>query len=267
MDTATRKYAANNFVKSSGLLADVSLLLSAWDESKTVEENFDAAVRQNLFGKASRQRVTEILRIFRRRYLPNDGAAHAFRAFVGSSLPSEITDRIVYYYTALAEPMLYDFVIDYLYPRYQRGERVLTVRNAQEFIRAAIDEGKMIGKWESASTRERVAQGLLSTLRDLGVLSGALRSPNKTIASPHVHILAFAYIAFHIRCGEPSGERLIHHRRWQLFFLSPREVEGYLAEADAHKLLTYQAAGSIIRIEFPTDDLTEYAHALIGRTI
>jgi hypothetical protein len=265
--TANRGYSVTSLTKSSGLLADVSLLFSAWDESKTVEENFEIAVRQNLFGKASRHRVSEILRIFRRRYLPDDGSDRAFRVFVGSPLPSEVTDRIVYYYTALAEPALYDFVVDLLYDLYLRGDRMITIRHAQDFIAEAVRAGRTIGRWDSPNTRERVAQGLLSTLRDFGILSGAKGSPSKTISPARLHVLAFAYIAFHIKRTEPSGERLLHHRHWRLFFLSPRDVEGYLAEADAQKLLIYQAAGSIVRIEFPSDDITEYAHALVGRAL
>jgi hypothetical protein len=260
-------YTITNLTKSSGLLADVNLLFAAWNEKKSVEENLSDAVRQNLFGKASRQRVTTILNIFRRRYLPDDGSDRAFRIFVHSDLASEVTSQVIYLYTALAEPMLYDFAADYLYERFQHGERALTVRNALEFIAEAVNEGKMAGKLESEKTRERAAQGLLSTLRDFRVLTGAMRSPSKLLAPTRLHILAFAYIAFYIKRAEPSGERLVHHRHWRLFFLGPHDVEGYLAEADAHKLLSYQAAGSVIRIEFPTTDFTEYAHALAGRTI
>ena len=267
LEKTTKGYTVTGLIKSSGLLADVSLLVSAWDESKSVEENFEAAVRRNLFGKASRRRVSDILRVFRGRYLPDDGSDRAFRLFVGSSLPSEVTDRVVYYYTALAEPAIYDFVTDYLYARYQRGARTVTIRNAQEFIAEAMRAGKTEGKWDSENTRERVAQGLLSTLRDFGILSGAVKSPQKTLAPAHLPVLAFAYVAFHLKQSEPSGERMINHRHWRLFFLSPHDVEGYLAEADARKLLTYQAAGSIIRIEFPADDFVEYAHALTGRTL
>lgn len=222
-------------------------------------------MRQNVFGKASRQRVADILRIFRRRYLPGDGSEAAFRAFVGSSLPSEVTDPVVYYYTALAEPALYDFVTDYLHLRYQRGERALTIRNAQEFIADAIRAGKTEGHWASENTRYRVAAGLLSTLRDMGVLHGAVKSPDKTIAPAPLPILAFAYLAFHLKRTEPSGERLVAHPHWRLFFLSVPVVERLLAEADAEKLLSYQAAGSIVQIEFPTDDFLAYARTLTTR--
>jgi BrxA len=266
-EKTAKGYTVTNFIKSSGLLADVSLLLSAWDESRSVEDNLDAAIRQNLFGKASRKRTADILRVFRQRYLPQDGSDRAFRIFVGSSLPSEITDRVIYYYTALAEPLLYDFVTDYLYPRYSRSERTITIRNAQEFITEGIRGGKTEGKWESENTRERVAQGLLSTLRDFGLLAGANRSPAKMLAPARLHVLAFAFIAFHMKRNEPSGLRILNNRAWRLFLFSLHDVEGYFAEADAEKLLTYQAAGSTIRIEFPTNDFEEYARALIERAV
>jgi BrxA len=260
-------YKSYNLKNASGLLADVSLLFSAWDETKSAEENFDVAIRHNLFGKASRKRVADILGVFRQRYLPYDGSDRALRIFVGSSLPSEVTDRVLYYYTALSEPMIYDFVTEYLYDRYFRGERTITVRNAEEFINEAIHRGMMAGSWESAQTRARVARGLMSTLRDLGTLVGAPRSHEKALAPARLHVLAFAYIAFHIKRSEPSGERLVNHSHWRLFFLTPRDVESYFAEADAEKLLTYQAAGSIIRIEFPTSDFEEYARTLTERTV
>lgn len=262
----TKKYSLSNFTKSSGLLADMNLLLAHWDESKTVEENFGEAIRRNLFGKATRNRVAILLRIFHRRYLPTNGTARAFRVFVGSHLPSEVTDRVVYYYTALAEPVLYDFVVEYLFPLFLRGEQMVTTNHALEFLREVSDAGKTEGKWESQATRRRAAQGLLSTLRDLGVLSGAKGSPHKILAPKHLHVLAFAYIAFHIKRTELSGEKLIHHLHWRLFFLQTLDVERYFAEASAEKLLTYQAAGSIIRIEFPTTDFEEYVNALTTRT-
>lgn len=265
LESRPKGYTVTNLIKSSGLLADTRLLFSAWDETKSQEENFDAVLRQNLFGKASRRRVTDMLNVFKRRYLPQDGSASALRLFVNSSLPSDVTDRVLYYYTALAEPLIYDFVGEYLFERYYLGDYRVTVRTAQEFISEAIHEGKTEGAWESAETRERVAQGLLATLRDCGILNGAARSPEKHIAPPRLPLLAFCYVAFHIKRTEPSGERLLNHPHWRLFLVGPPQVERLFAEADAEGLLSYQAAGSIIRIEFPKTDFEEYVHALTAR--
>ena len=87
------------------------------------------------------------------------------------------------------------------------------------------------------------------------------------IAPARLPILAFAFIAFHIKRNESSGFRILNHRHWCLFLLSPHEVENYFAEAEAEKLLNYQAAGSVIRIEFPPSDFEEYARALTERTV
>lgn len=262
---STAGYKSYNLKNTSGSVADINLLVSNWDESKSVEQNLDNAVEKNLFGKTSRKRVQDLLKVFRERFLVDEGSARAFRLFVGSSLPAEITDRVILYHTAITEPLLYDFVTEYLYDLYLRGERRVTVRNANEFIAESLREGKMVEKWESEQTRARVARGLMATVRDLGVLVGGVQSPEKTISPAPLHVLAFAYIAFHIKRTEPSGEKLVHHPHWRLFFLNASQVESYFADADAHKLLSFQAAGSIIRIEFPTDDFDEYVQLLIEK--
>ena len=42
-------------------------------------------------------------------------------------------------------------------------------------------------------------------------------------------------------------------------------VERFLIEADQNGLLEYQAAGSVVRIGFPTQSLEEYARVLAGK--
>jgi hypothetical protein len=259
-------YTVTNLIKSSGLIADARLLLAAWDESKSIEQNFDTAIRQNILGKASRKRVGDLLRVFKQRYLPLGNVGPAFRTFVNSYLPAEAIDQILYWHTAVTEPALYDFVTEFLFDHYSKGERTVNVNHAQNFLREAIREGKTEGSWDSENTRERVCQGLLSTLRDFHILEGIKRSQEKSIAPPRLHVLAFAYIAFLIKRNEPSGERLINHPDWRLFLLGTRAVERLFTEADAERLLTYQAAGSIIRIEFSTDNFQEYVNALVARS-
>ncbi len=265
--TKQRGYTVNNLIKASGLLADVRLLFAAWDEGLSVEENLDAVVRKNLFGKSSRRRVMDVLNVFKQRYLLQNGSSRACRMFVNSALPTYVTDQVLYYYAALAEPVLYDFVCDVLFDRYYRGAYRVNIHTALDFISEAIREKKTQGVWESANTRERVAQGIIGSLRDFGMLEGVSGSPEKQISPPHLDLRAFCYISFHLKQGEPSGERLVNHPHWRLFLLGPQQVERLFAEADAEGLLTFQAAGSIIRVGFPSADFEEYVHALIQRAL
>jgi hypothetical protein len=109
----------------------------------------------------------------------------------------------------------------------------------------------------------RVAQGLLSTLRDFGVLQGAV---NKRIAPAYLPVTAFAYIAFYLKQRQPSGAKLLEHPDWKLFFLNRESVERFFFEANQHSLLEYHAAGTVTRLTFPADTLEEYADVLAEKS-
>ena len=59
----------SRIIKASALLDDTKTLLSHWDIDATVPENLDRINRENVFAKASRSRVKDILAVFRQRYL------------------------------------------------------------------------------------------------------------------------------------------------------------------------------------------------------
>lgn len=258
-----RRYSSK-IIKASALLSDTKTLFTHWDEAKTAEENLQEARRANIFGKASRSRVADILAIFRQRYCLTDGSDIALRRLVRSGLPAETVDRVLYYHAALADPLLYDFVTEYLYHLYRRGRHVVTVEDALEFVRRAVAAGRTTTEW-SATTQKRVAQHLLAALRDFHVLQGARRSPRKTFAPAHLPVEAFVYIAFDIHREVVSGERLLHHRHWRLFLLDVGAVERLFVEAHQSGYLRYEAAGSLVRVDFPYPDLLALVDSLVER--
>jgi hypothetical protein len=125
-------------------------------------------------------------------------------------------------------------------------------------LRKWVDEGKTSGVWNDNTIR-RVTQGVLSTLRDFGVLQGAV---NKRIGPAYLSIQAFAYIVFYLRQHQPSGTKLLNLVDWKLFFLPREGVERFLLEAHQHGLLEYHVAGSVTRLTFPASTLEEYANVL-----
>ena len=122
-------------------------------------------------------------------------------------------------------------------------------------------EGKIASRW-SEGTTYRIMQGLLSTIRDFGVLKGATK---KRIAAMYLPIEAFAYIAFYLKQKHLSGAQLVAHSDWRLFFLSHDGVERFLVEAQQRSLLQWHAAGSVTRLTFPADTLEKYAYVLTER--
>jgi len=245
-------------IKAGALLADTKTLLANYDPVSTVAQNLDRFRRENIFGKASRSRVEDILAIFRQRYLGSPDVSEALVALMRASFPAEALDCLLYFHAAQSDPLLHDIVTDYLYDRQISGRAGVSPNDICRVLNQWIADGLTAERW-SEPTRVRVAQGLLATLRDFAVLEGVV---NKRVAPAYLPVEAFCYVAFYLWQRQPSGERLLEHADWRLFFLARPAVERSLMEAHQHRLLEYYAAGSVIRIAFPASSLSEYAHVI-----
>ena len=249
----------SRIIKAGALLADTKTLLSHWDTATSVKANLARIRQENLFGKASRSRVEDILAIFRQRYLSDEDVTNALVVFVRNRLPAASLDRILFFHSARNDRLLHDAVTELLLPLKTRGDT--DVLQVQRAIAKWVAQGKAAGKWGD-NTILRVTQGLLSALRDFGVLQGAV---NKRIAPAYLPVDAFAYIAFYLNKHQPSAAKLLELPDWKLFFLPPVAVERFLIEAHQHNLLEYHAAGTVTRLTFPSNTLEEYANVIAQR--
>ncbi len=251
----------SRILKAGALIPDTKTLLAHWDIAATVDENVGRFHRDNIFGKASRSRVEDILAIFRRRYLAEKSVTQALVTLVQGKFPAAALERLLYFQSARADPLLYDAVIEVVVPMRERGAVDIGVQDFQRILMDWVEQGKTVSRW-SEITIIRVAQELLAALRDFGVLEGASK---KKISPIFVPIKAFAYIAFYLKQHQPSGSKLIELADWKLFFLERETIERLLFEAHQHKLLEYHVAGSVTRLTFPVETLEEYANVLAQR--
>jgi hypothetical protein len=258
--TDTPPYSSR-IIKAGAILPEAKTLLSQWDVSATSAANLDRILRDNLLGKASRSRVEDIIAIFRQRYLQEPTVARSLVVLVKGRLPSQVLDRILYFHAARSDRLIHDVVTDVLVPLRARGITEVDPGEIRRALLAWSREGKLGGDW-SESTMARVTQGLLSTLRDFGILQGAVR---KRFAPAYLPVEAFSYVAFFLKQLQPSGARLVELPDWGLFLLDREGVERFLFEAHQLGLLDYHAAGSVTRLNFPSSTLEDYAHALAER--
>ncbi|MHB1561576.1 MAG: BrxA family protein [Isosphaeraceae bacterium] len=252
---------SSRIIKAGALLPDTKTLFSYWDASATVPENLDRIRRENVFGKASRSRVEDILAVFRQRYLADEEVLRGLVVLVQERLPAASLDRILYFHAARSDRLLHDVVTEWLAFRLAEGRVAVDTASLQRVLGEWVAQGKTTSRW-SDETTGRVAQGLLSTLRDFGVLQGSV---HKRIAPPHLPLAAFCYVMFYLKQQQPSGLKLVDHRDWRLFLLDRGAVERLLLEAHQHGLLEYHAAGSVIRLTFPASNLAEYADVITKR--
>jgi hypothetical protein len=251
----------SRIIKASALIADTKLLLAGWDAEQSVEENLDRARRQNIFGKASRQRVEDILLIFRQRYFDDGDVGRTLVTLAQNGAAESWVEPLLYFFSAQNDRILRDVVVEVLCARQLAGYSDVPRNVVLRAIRSWVAQGKTTTTWGD-ETIERVAQGVLATLRDFGVLRGSV---NKRLTPIYLPVPSFVLIAFWLHQREQSGDLLLQSEDWKLFFLPVEGVERFFLEAHQEHLLTYQAAGSVIRVEFPVSNLEEYADALLER--
>lgn len=243
------------------MIADTRTLLAHWDLTASAEANIDRARRDNVFGKASRSRVEDILAIFRQRYLMEDSVTKALVTLVHGQLPAAALEKILYFHSARADPLLHDAVTEILIPMREQGFVDISMSRFQRSLTGWVGTGKTSGHW-SEPTVVRISQGLASALRDFGVLQGRVHKRIAPVFLPHE---AFAYIVFYLKQHQPSGAKLLELPDWRLFFLTRDDVERLLFEAHQRDFLEYHVAGSVSRLTFPASSLEEYAHVLAQR--
>mgnify|MGYP003778482967 CR=1 FL=1 len=252
---------SSRIIKASALIPDTRLLLAEWDLTQSASHNLERVRRQNVLGKASRKRVNDILTILRQRYFADPDVGAALVTLAQRHKPAEWLDPLLYFFAAQSDRTLHDVVVDVLYPRRLAGYTDLPVHVVERAIRTWVAEGRTTSPWGD-STVERVAQGVMATLRDFGVLAGTAR---KSLTPIYLPAPAFVLAALWLHGRERSGQLVLTSDEWRLFFLPVEGVERFFIEAHQQHLLVYDAAGSVVRIEFPADTLTEYVHVLLER--
>jgi hypothetical protein len=246
----------SKILKANALVNDTSIFLSAWDNEKTKEQNMQIIRQENILNKKSRSRSNDILNIFQQRFLFNDDVIRSLSYLQKKGTSKELMLPLLYYFTAKNDLLLHDFVVKFLQPLYENGQREIPISLAETTLRKWDEEGKTAGKW-SDETIIHVAQHALATLRDYHLLEGVV---NKRICPLFVPDQAFAYLAMFMSLSGMNGERLVKNPEWQLFFLTPQLVERFFMSCHQEGYLTYHAAGSIYRIDFPYKSLEELCH-------
>lgn len=248
--------------KAGAQLDDMRRLILEWDGGPGCAERL---IEANVLSHPSRTRSRDvIMRAFVPRYVdsnpPDLWKPLAILERGGWSL--DHLRPLHYWAAASSEALLRDFVLEGLSRYHARGYREVGTEEVLAFLSRVPSERFPKGPW-SEKVSLRVAQGLLSALRDFGLLEGAAK---KRLTPVYLPVKTFAMLAFLRFAAGLRGRAMLGDTCWRLFFLGEQAAERLFLEAHQQKLLSYYAAGSAIRIEFPVLDIEEYAHELVARS-
>jgi hypothetical protein len=256
-----RKAYTSRLQKGGALLEDMRLLVRSWHDGGQAGQR-ERIIAENVLSKRTRARAQDVYQeAFVPRFIKGNPskAWKIVRALEDQELSLEILKPIYYWITARSDPLLYGFVADEILAKSKSHDLSIRIDETKTWIKGKLTAQDQ--SWSQAVTI-RVAQGLLAALRDFGILEGATK---KRIAPVYLPIESFAYLAFCLYELGSSGERLIQHRDWRLFLMEPRAIDRLFLDAHQNRLLHYEAAGKIYRIEFFAQNTEEMANVIAGR--
>lgn len=244
--------------KGGALLPDMRKLVAIWSDEA---ERDPVPFVMRVLAKPSLARARDTyIRAFRPRFLQGSPveAWRLARLLEEQNAPFEVIVPFYYWITVRAEPILYGFVCEDLVARVGSHRTEVTVEQVMDWLGRRLAK---LGKSWTPTIQRKVSRAMLAGLRDFGILEGKAK---KRLAAPHLPLPALCLIAFTLHSLGASGRGLLEHDDWRPFLLDERSVERSLLEADQRRWLSFQAAGRISRVEFPTEDFKEYLRVVLG---
>jgi len=246
----------SNILKGGALLDDARRLVDVWDLDEPLHSNLDRIASTNLLAKPSRARAEVVLqRVLRPRLVDPGPQVIAAMKELRSS-PRAFVEAY-YYETTRNDGLLAACIEDLLYGWWEAGRIAVDLDEVSLWLGEVAARGETPA-W-AETTRIEVARHLLATLRDFGVLSGAVR---KEFSRASLSIAGFGYVAFRLHESGASSRTLFASPVWRRWLLDQGRVTELFHEAARNGLLRYSSAGSSVRVDWLQESLSEVVRAV-----
>ena len=248
--------------KGGALLNEMRQLTTLWSDEPDIAQKI---ITSNPLAQQSRTRLSDLIaRSFVPRYVrgPIPNLWKPLALLEQFAIEVSTIKALHYYTTAQSELVIRDFVIEVIFRQRSSTRLDINTMDLVRYLRSQPIEKFGDQRW-SEGVQKRVARGVLAALRDFGILEGKSK---KMIAPFHLSITAFAIISHLMLSKIRSGQKLVNSSEWGLFLMTPRDVEQMFLEAHQMGYLSYQAAGKVVSINYPTDSIEDYINVILKRT-
>jgi hypothetical protein len=248
----------SRLLKGGAVLDDTRRVVDLWDMSISPGQNLERISLANLLGKASRSRAEDVIfKVIRPRFV--DPGDHVIPALKGLLEDHRAFTEACYFEASRADALLAAFAEGPLWCWWHQGRVGVGPFEVEDWLQRLAHERKA-PDW-TGSVRGRVAQGLLTTLRDFRILTGVTRGRRKEIAAPDMSPRGFAYVAWREHERGASSRALVASTVWRRWLLDPDRVVDLFGHAARLGLLRFSSAGSSVRIDWLVHTLAEVTGA------
>lgn len=210
---ATGPYSAA-LASKAGLVVETRLFLRVLGDTGDPTATRRALV-DGLLPQRSRQTRSTIAEFIHRRLLrwnPPTWAVEDLVAFAADDGAASLESALLLH-VARQDVILYEFVQGVLVPHWEAGDTTLLRADAQKFLDDAAPEHPEVGGWSHA-TRRRTAGGMLSVLRDYGLLRG---TSTRQIVEPVVPADVAGHLVRLLVAEGIPPQAVAEHADWRLW--------------------------------------------------
>lgn len=217
---ATGPYLPTNASKA-GLLDETRQFLLTYarlrDVDATARELIDGALPQR--SSETRRTIVKIIKARLTRWNPPEWVLSELAVFADSH-DTDVLKSALLLHTARQDVLLYDVVLQIVAPRWAEHRPDISRADVQRFLDVAEPLHPEIAGW-SRETRSHLARGMLSILRDYGLLVG---TQTKRIIEPIVPNSVVAHLSRLLLAEDLTTEEQSLHPDWRLWLWEPERV-------------------------------------------
>jgi hypothetical protein len=258
IQTPARQSASTRLLRKGIMLKETYQTMTLWDGSKSIHDNLETVSRSNPIGAANTAWLREVTVTLSSRFRSRE-VVQPLVLLAKAGLPIQQWRWFLLWLTQLTDMIFSRFVLDWLFPHFEKGVCNLRAEQAAPFFRELICELAGEPKELSEYGVIRGGRDLLRMAADFGLVEG--RS-SKNFALNHVPESTFLWALYNLHAETPNAYRVIRDPRWRLFLLSPAAVEREILDLHQFQKLDYQTAGSLSQLKLPYPDGMTYLRSV-----
>jgi hypothetical protein len=245
-----------------GMIPESLDLLRLWEPGMSPAGLAELAVSSGVFSRATARRARNlVVEMFAPRFLAQDGApAQWLKFLVSQRVSADVVNQLFYLYTARAQNIFEDFVVEVYWPRYHNGSLYLSRADAELFVRRSIDSGFMGQRW-SESTVKRVSGYLMGCCADFGLLTKPKQSQAQ-IKRFEILTSVALFLAHDLKFSGRDNLALVRSEDWRLFGLDVPDVISRLKEIASNGHFILQTGGDLVNISWRYSSMEECLNAI-----
>ena len=211
------------------LISETQEIFRLYAEGFSLAEIQEKIVHENILGKKSQSLRENIFQITKQRYFDNVSPDHlkCISSIVNSDLQKHFKNFILFFHLSLFDRLIFDFVVTYVFQKYLDGALGITKIDVENFLSAQEQNHNEIIAW-SASTRAKLARGILAALSQFEILKG---SKKKELHRIYLPVEAFLYISIFLKELGYSAKAIINAPYFRLFLQDKEDVISLMKEA------------------------------------